>query len=153
MAGKKLFCKIDCSQAYHCLQMAHQQLMELLSFNFAGTTIAYRRLAEGLSRSLSAFSIFIREYHDPSIEADQCAANTPPQLIKNVRATIQCLRRAGLKLSMAKCLFRVRELDFLGRTIRIKGVDPQKQKITQFLEKFRILRSNTALQRYLGFSN
>ena len=22
MAGKKLFCKLDCSQAYHCLQMA-----------------------------------------------------------------------------------------------------------------------------------
>ena len=24
LAGKKLFCKSDCSQAYHCLQMAHQ---------------------------------------------------------------------------------------------------------------------------------
>ena len=25
MAGKKLFCKLDCSQAYHCLQMADYQ--------------------------------------------------------------------------------------------------------------------------------
>ena len=25
MAGKKLFCKLDCSQAYHCLQMADQR--------------------------------------------------------------------------------------------------------------------------------
>ena len=25
LAGKKLFCKLDCSQAYHCLQMADQR--------------------------------------------------------------------------------------------------------------------------------
>ena len=91
MAGKNLFCKFDCSQAYHCLQMADQQSIELLAFNFASRTFAYRRLAQGLSRSLSAFSSFIREYLDPVIKADQCAqyiddigiaANTPEQLRK-----------------------------------------------------------------------
>ena len=29
VAGKNLFCKLDCSQAYHCLQMADQQSIEL----------------------------------------------------------------------------------------------------------------------------
>ena len=28
MAGKNLFCKLDCSQAYHCLQMADQQSID-----------------------------------------------------------------------------------------------------------------------------
>ena len=41
MAGKNLFCKLDCSQAYHCLQMADQQSIELLAFNFASRTFAY----------------------------------------------------------------------------------------------------------------
>ena len=68
MAGKKLFCKLDCYQAYHCLQLADQQSIELLAFNFASRTFAYRRLAQGLSRSLSAFSRFIREYLDPVIK-------------------------------------------------------------------------------------
>ena len=90
MAGKNLFCKLNCSQAYHCLQTADQQSIELLAFNFASRTFAYRRLAQGLSRSLSAFSSFIRQYFDPFIKADQCAqyvddigmaANTPEQLI------------------------------------------------------------------------
>ena len=31
-AGKSLFCKIDCSQAYHCLQMADQSSVEMLAF-------------------------------------------------------------------------------------------------------------------------
>ena len=45
MAAKNLFCKLDCSQAYHCLQRADQQSIELLAFNFARRTFAYRRLA------------------------------------------------------------------------------------------------------------
>ena len=161
-AGKNLFCKLDCSQAYHCLQMADQQSIELLAFNFASRTFAYRRLAQGLSRSLSAFSSFIREYLDPVIKADQCAqyvddigiaANTPEQLIKNLRAVFQCIRKAGLKLSMTKCRFGVQEVDFLGRTITTKGVAPQKQKSAKFLEKIKFPRSKKALQRYIGFFN
>ena len=61
LAGKQLFCKLDCSQAYHCLQMADQRSVALLAFNFASRTFAYRRLAQGLSRALSAFSSFMRE--------------------------------------------------------------------------------------------
>ena len=111
MVGNNLFCKLDCSRAYHCLQMADQQSIQLLAFNFASRTFAFRRLSQGLSQSLSAFSSFIREYLDPVIKADQCvqyvddigiAANTPEQLTKNLRGVFQCLRKAGLKLSMAK---------------------------------------------------
>ena len=73
LAGKKMICKLACSQAYHCLQMSDQQSIELLAFNFASKIFAYRRLAQGLSRSLSAFSRFIRECLDPVIKAEQCA--------------------------------------------------------------------------------
>ena len=158
MAGKNLFCKFDCSQAYHCLQMADQQSIELLAFNFASRTFAYRRLAQGPNRSISAFSSFIRKYLDPVVKADQCAqyvddigiaANAPEQLLKNLGAVFQCLRKAGLKLSMAKC--NLQEVDFLGRTITIDGAAPQKQTIAKFLEKVEFPRSKTALQKYFGF--
>ena len=98
VAGKKMFCKLECSQAYHCLQMADQRSVELLAFNFASRTFAYRRLAQGLSRAFSAFSSFLREYLDTVIKADQCAqyiddigvaANTTEQLIKNIRAVFK----------------------------------------------------------------
>ena len=97
-AGKKVFCKLDCSQAYHCLQMADQRSIEMLAFNFASRTFAYRRLEQGFSRALLAFSSFMREYLDKVIKADQCAqyvddigiaANDAEQLINNLRATIQ----------------------------------------------------------------
>ena len=34
LAGKSLFCKLDCSQSYHCLQMVDQRSVEMLAFNF-----------------------------------------------------------------------------------------------------------------------
>ena len=159
---KNLFCKLDCSQVYHSLQKADQQSIGLLAFIFASRTFAYRRLAQGLSRSLSAFSSFIREYLDLVIKADLCAQNvddlgiaakTPQHLIKNLRAVFQCLRKAGLKLSMAKCHYGAQEVAFVGRTITTKVVAPQKQKITKFLEKFKFPRSNKTLERYIGFLN
>ena len=73
LAGKSLFCKLDCSQAYHCLRMADQRSVEMLAFNFASRTFAYKSFAQGLSRSVSAFSSFMREYLDPVVKADQCA--------------------------------------------------------------------------------
>ena len=79
------------------------------------------------------------------------AANTPEQLIENLRAVFQCLRKDGLILSMTKCHFRVQEIEFLGGTITTKGVAPQKQKITKFFKKGKFPRSKKALQGYIGF--
>ena len=54
-SGKSLLCKLDCSQSYHCLHMADQRSVEMLAFSFASRTFAYKRLAQGLSRSVSVF--------------------------------------------------------------------------------------------------
>ena len=125
LAGKSLFCKLDCSQAYHCLQMADQRSVEMLAFNFASKTIAYKGLAQDLSRFVSAFSRFMREYLDPVVEADQCAqyvddigiaANNATDLTRNIRSVFQCIRDAGLKLTIEKCHFGVRQVEFLGKT-------------------------------------
>ena len=47
LAGKSLFCKLDCSQPYHCLQMADQRSVEMLAFNFASRTFAYKKTRTG----------------------------------------------------------------------------------------------------------
>ena len=68
LAEKSLFCKRDCSQAYHCLQIADRWSVKMLAFTFA-----YKRMAQGLSRSVSAFSSFLREYLNKVVKAEQCA--------------------------------------------------------------------------------
>ena len=162
LAGKSLFCKLDCSSAYHCLQMADQRSLEMLAFNFASRTFAYKRLAHGLSRSVSAFSSFMREYLDPVVKADQSAqylddirnaANNATDLTRNIRAVFKCIHQAGLKLTIEKRHFGVRQVEFLGRTISPEGISPQARTIQSFLDKLRLPKSKKALQRYLGFVN
>ena len=135
--------------------MADQRSIEMLAFNLISRTF-------GLSRALSAFSSFMREFLDRVIKADQCAqyvddigisAKDAAHLIKNLRATFECIREAGLKLTMHKCHFGATEIVFLGRTITPEGVKPQKESITNFLEKNKFPKSKKALQRYLGFLN
>ena len=161
LAGKSLFCKLDCSQAYHCLQMVDQRSVEMLAFIFASITFAYKRLAQGTSRSVSAFLSIMREYLDPVVKADEraqymdigFAASTATDLTRNIRAVLKCIGHAGLKLTIEKCYFGVRQVEFLGRTISSKGVSPQSHKFQNILKKLSFPKSKKALQRYLGFVN
>ena len=114
--------------------MADYQSIQMLAFNFESRTFAYRRLAQGLSRSRSAFSSFMREYLERAIRVDQCAqyvddigiaANDAKQLCANIRTVFECIRNAGLKLTMCIGYFGVKQVDFLGRTITPEGVAPQ----------------------------
>ena len=132
----------------------------MLAFNFASITFAYKRLAQGLSRSVSAFSSFMREHWDPVVKADQCAqyvddignaANSATDLTRNIRAVFKCIRHAGLKLRIENCHFRVRKFEIVGGTIPPEGISPQARKIHNFHDNFRFPKSKTALQRYLGF--
>ena len=102
----------------------------------------------------------MREYLDPVVKADQCAqyvdgigiaANNARDLTRNIRAVFQCIRNAGLKLTIERCHFGVRQVEFPGRTISSEGVSPQAHKIQNFLNKLRFPKSKKALQRYLSF--
>ena len=57
-----------------------------------------------------------------------------------------------MKLTIEKCHFGVKKVQFLGRTISPKGISPQARKIQNFLDKPGFPKSEKALQRYLGFS-
>ena len=132
----------------------------MIAFNFVSRTFAYKRLAQGLSRSVSAFSSFMREYLVPVVSADQCtqyvkdigiAANVATDLTKNIGAVFNCICQAGLKLTIEKCHFGARQVEFLCRTNSSEGVSPQSQKIQNFLSKLKFSKSEKALHRYLGF--
>ena len=161
MAGKKI-CKLDCSQAYHFIPMADEQSIQLLSFNFGSCTFAFLRLAQGLNRSLSAFTSVVREYLDPLVKADRCtqyvddigiAANTPDDLIENLELVFQQLSKVGVKLSMNKCEFGQQQIEYLGKSISSTGIAPIEKRITDYLKNLKPPTSVKALQRYLGFVN
>ena len=75
LAGKKTFLQTRLFPGLPLRPMADEQSIELLSFNFGSRTFASTRLAQGLNRSLSAFTSLVRKYLDPLVRADRCAQN------------------------------------------------------------------------------
>ena len=91
MAGKRYFCKLDCKQAYHCLEMADEQSVQLLAFNFGSRTFAFLRLAQGLNRSLSAFNSTVRTPWSRQTNAPNTLTTSAlrPTLPKNWSTTLK----------------------------------------------------------------
>ena len=106
--------------------MADEQSNHFLTLNFGARTFEYRRLAQGLNRSLSAFKSFVREYFDTVVKTDGCAQNvdditiaghTADELLQNIEIVFQRIEIAGLKHSLSKCTFGQDKLNFQGRQL------------------------------------
>ena len=159
-AGKSLFTKLDCSQAYHCVQMADDLSVQLLAFNFGSRTYAYKCLAQGLSKSVTGFSSFIRHYLDPCLAADLCtqfmddigsAVYNFDEMIPTLSKIFECVRKSGLKLSPNKCEIGTQRLKFLGNIITPAGVSPEQEKISTFLKKIKMPQTVKQVKRLIGF--
>ena len=146
-AGKTLFTKLDCSQTYHCVQMADPLSVQLLWFNFASRTYAYTRLAQGLNKSVTGFSSFVRSCLYSCLAANLCTqfmddigcgVETFEQMIPTLRQIFDCLRKSGLRLTPQKCEFGMPSINFLGNTITSKGLKPEKEKIKKFLNTIKV---------------
>ena len=162
LAGNKFFAKLDCSQAFHMLQMVDPFYVQLLSFNFLSRTFAHLRLAQGLSRSVNAFSSFMRKYLYPCIVADQCfqyvddlgtAACSFEDFLTNLRAIFVCIEKAGLKLSPSKCEFGLKERTFLGITITTEGMQPDKKQLSDMLSTLKVPKTPKQIRSFIGFFN
>ena len=107
LAGKKIFAEMDCSKAFFSMQMANELSVQLLAFNFGGRTFAFKRLAQGLSRSPTVFSSCVSNYLQSCIASDICfvyfddlgsGAEDGTTLIKNLEHVVVCIQNSGFKL-------------------------------------------------------
>ena len=152
LAGKKIFAKMDCSQAYFSMQMADELSVQLLAFNFGCRTFAFKRLAQGLSRSPTAFSSCVSKHLQSCIATDKCfvyfddlgsGAEDGITLIKNLEHIFACVQKSGFKLSVEKCQFGIKKIKFSGHTITEHGISPNREKVENFLANIRMPKTIT----------
>lgn len=72
-----------------------------------------------------------------------------PELVELTNAVLTAVKKSGLKLHTAKCMYEVCELQFLGHKISGDGkqVDPDK---TDAIMKMEYPKNKKELQRFLG---
>ena len=142
MAGQKILCKLDCSHlACHCIPMADEQSVQLLSFSFCSGIFAFLRLTQGLNSSLSAFTSIVREHLDLLVKRTGVLSklmtfelqHTPPEeLNKNLELVFQRLDKTGLKFSVEKCDNGQKETELLCKTISSTGIVFIEKRVTDF---------------------
>ena len=95
---------------------------------------------------MSALSSFPRKNFDQVITADKCfqdvddigiGAYDTDDMIEKLRALFSCIRESGMKLAIDKCQFRLRKIQFLGKTITSEGLAPISRKVENFAENLR----------------
>ena len=158
-AGKTLFAKIDCSQAYHCVQMVDPLSVQFLSFNFAARTYVYTRLP-GLNKSVTGFSSFVRSYLDSCLATNLCTqfmddvgcgVETFEQMVPTFRQLFDCLRKSGLRLTPHNCEFGMTSINFLGNTMTPEGLKPEIEKIEKILKTMKLPATVRQLRRLVGY--
>ena len=161
LSGKKIFAKMDCSQAYFSMQMADERSVQLLAFNFGGRTFAFKRLAQGLSRSPTAFSACVSKHLYPCVVSDKCfvyfddlgsGAIDGDALIENLEQIFKKISELGFKLSIDKCEFGIPEIQFLGHTITGDGLKPNVEKLKKFIDMVKMPKNIKQTRRLIGFA-
>jgi hypothetical protein len=71
------------------------------------------------------------------------------QHIEDLRAVLQRLRDASLKLKLSKCHFFVKEIQYLGYVISENGISPDPKKI-EAIKKMQEPRNKKELRSFLG---
>ena len=142
-----MFTKLECSQAYHFVQIADPLSVQFLSFNFASRTYAYTRLSQSLNKAVIGFSSFVRSYLDSCLVAKLCTQffndigcglETFEQLVPAFRQIFDGLRKSGLRLTPHKCEIGMASINFLCKTITPKGITRETEKIGKFLKTMKL---------------
>ena len=122
MKGAKFFTKMDASNAYWQI-VVDEESSKLLTFNTPFGRYKFKRLPFGIH---SASEICQQQIGNILENIEGCAnaqddiiiwGKDRVELVERTKAVLTAVKKSGLKLNAAKCMYEVRELQFLGHKI------------------------------------
>ena len=156
-AGCHIFSKIDLVKGYHQVPVRTEDvpktaiampfgLFEFLRMPFGLKNAAqmFQRLMDNVTGQLPGVFAYI----DDVLVASPSAA----QHESDLRRLFTALKRFGLVVNSDKCVFGVRELEFLGHRVSAQGIRLLPAKVDA-VRRFKRPRSVKSLQRFLGLVN
>ena len=74
------------------------------------------------------------------------------QLVSSLREIFICIRQSGLQLSTDKYEIATNTMKFFGDNISAKRISPEKTKITEVLDNFKMPKTTKQIKRLEGFA-
>ncbi|XP_053954964.1 uncharacterized protein K02A2.6-like [Anastrepha ludens] len=154
LRGAKFFSRIDLKWAYHQLEL-HKSSRHITTFISHKGVFQYKRLMFGINSAPEIFQRVIEKllcscknalnYIDDII----IFGRTELEHDEAVKKVVDVFKNNNLLLNEAKCVWKVRQLKFLGHLISDGGIAPDPSKV-QTIRDFRAPQSKEELRSFLG---
>ena len=151
------FSKCDCTGAYYHLSLAPEsQPWTTFTLPFRQQSFMWSRCAQGLQGASASFSklmaIIFQGIKNTLTYVDDliCMCKSHPEMLVTLQHVFTECRRHGLKLNLAKCLFGVAIIEWIGYTLSRFGISPAQTKM-DFVRQLKPPDTVKAIKSQLGF--
>ena len=153
MAGAQYFSKLDASSGYWQIKL-DEPSSELLTFQIPFCRYKFNRLAFGVKSASQVFQQKISEI------IEGCKNNQDNIIVwgqskekhdERLKAVLDRVREANLKLNKEKFVFCVQELTFLGHILAANGIKPDEINVRAVLE-MPVPENKLDLCRFMGMT-
>jgi hypothetical protein len=158
LANMSYFAKIDLKNAYNQIQI-DEDSKEILTINTPIGLLRWTRLPYGVKTASAIFQAAMEETLGGRIknmliyQDDICiGAISEKELKDKVKMVMKILTEAGMTVNEEKCVFKSKEINFLGFCISAEGVRPD----TKLVEKIKGVKrpmTKRDLESFLGIVN
>lgn len=157
LQGGKLFSKIDLSQAYHQLVL-DEESSENLAWSTHKGIFRVNRLPYGCKPNTSIFQCIIEKTllgcNGTGVFVDDIivTGETEEKHIKNLKAVLEKLKRAGFKANRNKCAFFQNRIQYLGYIIDADGLHKDRSKVNA-ITSMPNPKTTTEIRAFCGMVN
>jgi transposase InsO family protein len=157
LSGSLYFSTLDLSQGYHQIAMDPTDIPKT-AFTTRRGQFEYKRMPFGLSTAPATFQrlmhiVFKQENWEKClIYLDDVLifGRSADEHLERLKAILQRIREAGLKLSPKKCFFMQKQVEYLGHIVSAQGIKTDSKKVEK-VKTWPVPKTVKEVKSFLGF--